>query len=224
VRTLFVTGSGTGVGKTFVSSRLLAALPPSLRLRCLKPVVSGYAAATAADSDPGRLLAAQAIPIAADAIAAISPWRFRAALSADMAAAREQRSIPFAELVAFCRAGPEIGLTLIEGVGGVMAPIDARHTVLDWIAALRSRVVLVVGSYLGSLSHALTAVAAIQSRGLQPLAVVVSQSADEPVPMAETAATLRRFVAPVPVLTLPRQHDADAAELAGLVLSAFGLD
>ena len=67
-------------------------------------------------------------------------------------------------------------MTLIEGIGGVMAPLDARHTVLDWIAALGAPALLVVGSYLGTLSHSLTAAAALRQRGVALLGVVVSES------------------------------------------------
>ena len=44
-------------------------------------------------------------------------------------------------------------MLLIEGIGGIMVPLDARHTVLDWMNALDLPLLLVAGSYLGSLSH-----------------------------------------------------------------------
>lgn len=221
--TVFVTGSGTGIGKTFVCCRLLAALPRSLAVRCVKPVVTGFDPADAAASDPGRLLAARHCAIDDETLDATSPWRFRAPLSADMAAAREHRAIPFDALVGFSREPAGVDLNLVEGIGGVMAPLDDRHTVLDWIAALEVPALVVVGSYLGALSHALTAVAALTSRGVTTLAVVVSQSADEPVPTAESAATLGRFVGGIPVFVLPRTENADAAGLAALLVEESGL-
>ena len=99
-------------------------------------------------------------------------------------------------------------MTLIEGIGGVMVPLDAEHTVLDWIAALEAPTLLVVGSYLGSLSHSLTAAAALRERGVPLAGIVVSESEAEPVPTAETAATLARFVEGVPVRLLPRAAPA----------------
>ena len=237
--TLFVTGSGTGVGKTFVCCRLLAALPRGLRVRAVKPVITGFpaedeapaeaesaarapAGAALAESDPGRILRAQGLPLDAGTIRATSPWRFREPLSADMAAARAGRAIDFAELLRFSRAPDGIDLNLVEGIGGVMAPLDGTRTVLDWIAALEASAVLVVGSYLGALSHSLTAHAALAARRVSTVAVVVSQSADEPAPTAETAASLRRFVGATPVLVLPRNEKASAAELAALVLQKIG--
>jgi dethiobiotin synthetase len=204
--TLFVTSSGTAIGKTFVTLRLIAELQASRRrVRALKPVASGFDAAHPADGDTGALLAAQRLEPTAANLDAVSPWRFAAPLSPDMAAARERRMVPFDALVAHCRAAGRSGdVTLIEGVGGVMVPLDGEHTVLDWIAAVGAPALLVVGSYLGTLSHSLTAAAALRARGVTIAGVVVSESETQPVPTAETAATLARFVAPVPVRVLPR--------------------
>ena len=107
-------------------------------------------------------------------------------------------------------------------IGAASAMFRGEHTVLDWIAALEAPTLLVVGSYLGALSHSLTAHAALAARGVRMLAVVISQSPEEPVPTAETAASLRRFVGPTPVLILPRDEKASAAELAALVLKEVG--
>lgn len=217
MKTLFVTGTGTDIGKTFVCCRLLEALPDSLAIRCIKPVVTGFDPDRPELSDTARLLAARGQPVDALNLDSTSPWRYRAALSADMAARREHRPLPFAELIEFCRppAGP--GLNLIEGIGGVMAPLDDRHTVLDWIAAIEARILLVAGSYLGNLSHTLTALAALASRSLSPVAIAISQSVDEPVPTAESAATLGNFCHKIPVVIVPRAENANAAGLAALL-------
>jgi dethiobiotin synthetase len=203
--TLFVTSSGTGIGKTCVTIALLAELEAAgRRARALKPVASGFDSSHPEDSDTGLLLAAQKLaPIPAN-LDAVSPWRFAAPLSPDMAAAREGRTIDFAALTAFCHAAAPGAITLIEGVGGVMVPLTSRHTVLDWIAAIEAPALVVVGSYLGSLSHSLTAVHALRTRGVPIAGIVVSQSLDEPVATAETVDTLGRFVGTVPIAVLPR--------------------
>ena len=208
--TLFITSSGTGIGKTFVTRRLIAELKAAGRhVRALKPVASGFDAAQPEDSDTGELLRALGLEPTAANLDAVSPWRFAAPLSPDMAAAREHRTIPFAALVAHCRAAGRSGdVTLIEGIGGVMVPLDGEHTVLDWIAALQVPALLVVGSYLGTLSHSLTAAAALHTRGVPIAGIVVSESEEQPVPAAETAATLARFTAPMPIQVLPRVGSA----------------
>ena len=219
--TLFVTASGTEIGKTFITTRLVTELRGAgYRVAALKPVLSGFDPTQPEDSDTGQLLAALGVAPSAAQLDAISPWRFAAPLSPDMAAAREQRTVPFDELVDFCTAWRDVDVTLIEGIGGVMVPLDRKHTVLDWIAAVGAPTLLVVGSYLGSLSHSLTAAGALQGRGCAIAGVIVNESATEPVPSDETAATLGRFLHGIPILRMPRLRpgDDDAAPSALLPL------
>jgi dethiobiotin synthetase len=221
--TLFVTSSGTDIGKTHVCCRLVESLRSRVGLRCIKPVVSGFDPQQIDASDTARLIRAQGLSPEPGSIDATSPWRFRAAVSADMAAARENRTIPFAELLAFCRAESGAELTLIEGIGGVMAPIDDANTVLDWIAALDTKTLLVVGSYLGSLSHSLTAIDVLTRRARRPIAIVVSQSEAEPVPTEETAACLARHCDEIPVTIMWRDDEQRTDEGFGVVERALGL-
>lgn len=203
----FVTGTGTDIGKTFVTAGIIRALRGQQReVAALKPVVSGFADADAAASDPGQMLAALGLPVTSTEIARIAPWRFRAPLSPDMAAAREGRSLDVTALLDFCRAEIEArrGVLLIEGVGGVMVPLDDRRTVLDWMAALRLPVLLVAGSYLGTISHSLTAIDALRRHDLAISAFIVSESIGSTVPLDDTIASLARFTGDIPVFGLPR--------------------
>ena len=207
MNTLFVTASGTGVGKTLV----IAALTHQLRragsdVRTIKPVISGFDATTQADSDTAVILASLGAAATPAAIDTVSPWRFTAPLSPDMAARREGRALDLAALVGFCRdaaAGPEDHL-LIEGVGGVMVPLNDGETVLDWMAALAAPAAIVTGSYLGTVSHTLTSVAAVRARRIAITGIVISESEESPVAPAETQATIRRFAPDIPVVVLPR--------------------
>lgn len=206
---VFVTATGTDVGKTFVTARLVAELRAARRsVLALKPVASGFDPKNVAATDTGALLDALGLAATPANLDSVSPWRFVAPLSPDMAAAREQRMIPFDELLEFCRTPRPSDVTLIEGIGGVMVPLDDTHTVLDWIVELGAPVLLVAGSYLGTLSHTLTAVAALRARGAEPVAIVVSESENQPVTLEETTRTIRRFVGPVAVAALPRRSGA----------------
>ena len=189
----FITATGTEIGKTHVTCELLRRLrsqgEPTL---ALKPVVTGFDPASPAGSDPVRLLEAQGLEPTPDAIAAISPWRFAAPLSPDWAASLEQRSIDYAELLAFCRGHLRNAASVfIEGIGGVMVPLDETHTVLDLMAELGLPVVLVTGTYLGTLSHTLSALAVLRSRGLRCLVAVNDSPGDTPDP-DRTAETIAR--------------------------------
>lgn len=215
----FVTSTGTDIGKTFVTAGLIGRLREAgAAVDALKPVVSGYDSSVVETSDPAVLLKALGRPVSADQIAAIAPWRFRAPLSPDLAAAREGRSIDFDALINFSRAAVArtSGVLFIEGVGGIMVPIDARRTVLDWMAALGLPLIFVVGGYLGTISHTLTALDVLAQRKLTVAAIVVSESERNPVELDETVASIARFANESAVIGLPRlpggltQHPAFA--------------
>jgi len=221
----FVTSTGTDIGKTFVTAGLIRQLRQDGRVAAaLKPLVSGYDSSVVETSDPAVLLRAMGRPVTADEIAAIAPFRFRAPLSPDIAAAREGRTIGFDALLSFSRdavAGHE-GTLFIEGVGGIMVPIDAQRTVLDWMAALGIPLLLVVGGYLGTISHTLTALDVLAQRNLLLAAIVVSESERNPVELEDTVASIARFANGVDVIGLPRlpggitQHPAFARIAAHL--------
>ena len=198
---LFITATGTDIGKTYVAVALACALRATGKaVRALKPVASGMPAlsdAAFSESDTGRLLAAQGLERTAKNVDACSPWRFSAPLSPDMAATREGRTLALADVIAWTQAAiahaPPDTLVLIEGVGGIMSPAASDGTNLDWLAGLGCASVLVTGSYLGTLSHTLTALAAMQARGLAPRAVIVNESEGSGVSLEDTLASLRRF-------------------------------
>jgi dethiobiotin synthetase len=214
----FITGTGTDIGKTWLCCALLRHWrQQGLRPRACKPVLSGYDPATAADSDAGQLLAALGGDLRD--IETIAPWRFAAPLSPDMAAAREGRRIDFDALVTHtrCVARADFSPLLVEGVGGVMVPLDDTHTVRDWIAASGLPAVLVAGSYLGSLSHTLTALEALAKVGAGVTAVVVNESPQSSVELAETVVVLARHAA-VPVVSIARSDPASGvARLAAIL-------
>jgi dethiobiotin synthetase len=83
-------------------------------------------------------------------------------------------------------------------------PLDERHTVLDWMSVLRIPIVLVAGSYVGTVSHSLTALEVLARRNLDVAAVVVSESGGSAASLADTVATVQHFVGAIDVVALPR--------------------
>jgi len=211
----FITATGTDIGKTYVTAGLLRHLRAQ-GASAIKPVASGFTAESAAVSDPVQLLEAMGEAVTAEALARMSPWRFAEALSPDMAAAREGRAIDFEALVEFCgaRVSGAQGPFFVEGVGGMMVPLDVRHTVRDWMAALGLPIVLVTGSYLGTISHTLTALDVLARTRLKVAALIVNETAGSAVSLEETITTLGRFAGAIPIVALHR--GADAAEFAAL--------
>ena len=207
MKKLFITATGTEIGKTVVTTTLAwQARKKGKLVRVLKPVISGYDKKTCNQSDTAQILQCLEIEQTHAAIESISPWRFKAPLSPDMAAAREGMRLDFESIVEFCReaeAGSD-DLLLIEGVGGLMVPLTDSKTVLDWIQALKYPVIMVAGSYLGTISHTLTTVETAQKFGLNVASIVISESEDSPVPIHETVNSIKRFLTNIPILELPR--------------------
>ena len=199
-RAVFIAGAGTEIGKTYVTAALTRRLREAGRpVRTLKPLASGVPAladSNFAASDTARLLAAQGLAVTPGTVAACSPWRFSAPLSPDLAAAREGRALALADLVGWCRdairATPPGSTLLIEGVGGLMSPVTPEATGLDWLKALDLPALLVSGSYLGAISHALTAIETLRAHGVPLLAAVVCESPDAPTPPDFVAGAIAR--------------------------------
>ncbi|WP_417492235.1 dethiobiotin synthase [Maricaulis sp.] len=189
-RPIFFTGTGTDIGKTHVLCALLEARRAAgSGARVLKPVASGFDADALSATDTIRLLRANGQALSAEAVNAMTPWRFKAPVSPDMAARLENRDLRLGAVVNWCldhldRAGP----TLIEGAGGVMSPIAADGLNLDLIRELDARPVMIAGNYLGTISHTLTALRALDGR----CTVIVNEMTPGPVSAAETAQTITR--------------------------------
>jgi len=207
VTAIFITATGTDVGKTFVVAALIRHFRQMGRaVEAIKPVVSGYDVAQAGASDPGILIAALGLPFSPETIERISPWRFRAALAPDLAAKREGRNIDVDAVVAYCRdaIARRRDILLIEGVGGIMVPLDDRRTILDVMMSLRLPLILVTGSYQGTISHTLTALDSLFRRDMKLLATIVSETPGSPLSLEDVVATIGRFTDPV--IGLPRRR------------------
>lgn len=217
-RGVFIAGAGTEIGKTYVTAALTRRLRrEGRRVLALKPLASGVPPLFDTDfavSDTALLLEAQGLAVTEAAVEACSPWRFAAPLAPDLAAAKEGRALALSELIAWCEARlanarPE-DLVLIEGVGGLMSPVTPEATGLDWLKARSLPTLLVSGSYLGAISHALTAVETLRYHRVPLLGIAVSESADAPVPVGTVAAAVARHSG-APTACLGRDEDCPEA-------------
>jgi dethiobiotin synthetase len=209
VTAIFITATGPDVGKTLVAASLIRHLRLGGRtVDAIMPVVSGYDPAQAAASAPGTLIAALGLPFSPESIEHVSPWRFRAALSPDIAAKLEGRSINVDAVVNYCQTMVQKrrDILLIEGVGGIMVPLDEHRTILDVMMALRLPLILVTGTYQGAISHTLTALDSLFRRDMRLLATIVSETLGSKVPLDDVVTSIRRFTEPV--VGLPRQAQA----------------
>ncbi|MGE3624543.1 MAG: dethiobiotin synthase [Bdellovibrionales bacterium] len=217
---IFITSTGTGIGKTFITTALLhQAKALGRSVVAYKPVMSGFDVEQRELSDTGRILKSLGKPLDDAHIDHVSPWRFTAPLAPSMAARMENRPIDFDALVAHgltAMQGPE-NLMLIEGVGGVMAPLGQHHTVIDWIEALAIDTMLVVGSYLGTLSHTLTALEVLMQRGIPVFAIAVNETENASVGLQVTMDELANWTR-LPLIGIKRHAtENDLRELRPLI-------
>ncbi|AIO66978.1 dethiobiotin synthase [Burkholderia oklahomensis] len=164
---LFVTGTDTEIGKTFVSAALLHGFARAgLRAAALKPIAAGAYERDGVwrNEDADQLDAAANVALSA---AIRTPFLLKAPAAPHIVAAREGVTLDIDTIVAAHRQACEAAdVVVVEGVGGFRVPLtDARDTA-DLAVALGLPVVLVVGVRLGCISHALLTADAIASRGL----------------------------------------------------------
>ena len=199
LRSLFVTGTDTGVGKTLVSAALLHALAArGRRVVGMKPVAAGLVrrgeAWVSEDVLALRAASTVAVPPELD-----NPVALPDALSPHLAAARAGRHITVAELLASQRALQGwADVVLVEGAGGWRVPLNDRETLADLAATMAAPVVLVVGLRLGCLNHALLTAEAIRADGLHLAGWVANRITPDMACVDENIATLRqRLAAPL---------------------------
>ncbi len=152
---VFVTGTDTGIGKTFVSASLLAALNASgVRAVGMKPVASGC------EPTPQGLRNADALALIEQSAGEIdytrvNPYAFAEPIAPHIAAADAGIAIDLAVIETAFDALASAQCVVVEGVGGWMAPLGPQLMQRDLVQRLRLPVILVVGVRLGCLNHAL---------------------------------------------------------------------
>lgn len=175
-RGLFVTGTNTGVGKTYVTCQIIRQLvSEGVRVGAYKPVCSG------AEPLPVGGFAWEDISRLSQALGGrysdeqICPQRFLAPLAPSLAAAREDRSVSWEGLWKGLVAWAAFADCLIvEGAGGFLCPLTDDTDFGDFATQLGWPVLLVAGRGLGTISHTLLTLEAIRTRGLSVAGVVLN--------------------------------------------------
>lgn len=214
---LLVTGTDTGVGKTLVTATVAVALRArGLGVDVAKPVETGCATIDG-DLYPEDAATLASAAESAEPIATVCPYRFPDPLAPMLAAARAGATIDVAALVRGLAArAARVELLLMEGAGGLLVPLTAHATWADLTQALDAPVLLVVGSRLGAVNHALLTLEALARRKLRTVGYVVSRIGPDDDPAVATNAALLRELTTAPCLgEIPRLPDA-AAVLADL--------
>jgi len=167
MRGVFVTGTGTGVGKTVVCGLLAGFLRArGMRVTTQKWVETGVTGGPS-DIDVHRRLMGDPGPAPEPPLADRCPYRFSLPASPHLAAAREGRRVDPAVIeAAYRRLAETHDVVLVEGAGGFLVPLSEELLTGDLVARIGLPVLVVAGNRLGCVNDALLTVEAVRRRGI----------------------------------------------------------
>jgi dethiobiotin synthetase len=211
VRGVFVTGTGTEVGKTVVAAVIArTAAAAGERVAVFKPAVSGLDWTGEHDHrEPDHHLLRRASG-SSQSDDEIAPYRYGPPVSPHLAAEMAGERIDPARLIAAARTAAEgAELLVCEGVGGFLVPLSVGYLVRDFARELALPVVVAAVPSLGTINHTLLTVESVRAAGLRVAAVVLTPWPDRPSAVEESnRETIARLAgletAPLPRLDLDR--------------------
>ena len=211
----FITGTDTEIGKTHATCALLAhAVTAGRRAVALKPVAAGVDAEGRND-DVQRLMYASNVTLAQNII---NPWLLDEPVSPHIAARHAGLEITLPPILrCYQTACEQAEFILVEGVGGLYAPLSDTLSQPDLIRALDIPVILVVGLRLGCLNHALLTVAALAQEGCHLAGWIGNQVDPAFEAQADNIATLRQRIAAPCLGILPYDSQASLNTLASSI-------
>jgi dethiobiotin synthetase len=186
-KAIFITGTDTGVGKTFFACRLAALLRDlGYRVGVMKPAESGCA------EHDGKLLPEDAIRLkeasdSQDPLDKICPYQLREPLAPSIAAERQGIAINVDRLMdIYDEISSSHDVTLIEGAGGLMVPLLPSYTYADFARVLKLPAIVVAANRLGMINHLLLTLEHARCKGVSVLGYVLNRLESEASLAAET--------------------------------------
>lgn len=214
---LFVAGTDTGVGKTRIAAACVAHIAARGRkVVGMKPVASGCPVSGAElCDDVQQLMATTNVEVPQDWI---NPYRFVPPVAPHLAAEMAGQTISLEHIqTCYNQLRARADVVVVEGVGGLLVPLNDAEDTADLAVRLNLPVLLVVGLRLGCINHALLTVAAVQQRGLR-LYGWIANALEPAMPLQDEVigALAQRIDAPL-LAILPYAPSASADELAQLI-------
>jgi dethiobiotin synthetase len=167
----FITGTDTGVGKTYITKLLVESL------RAEGKYAVGFKPLSCGDREDATILAAASGNLSLDEV---NPLHFSSAVAPHVAALLENKTINPAEILAsYQTISEKYDPIIVEGAGGWEVPITENYFVSDLAKDLNLPVILVAANRLGALNHILLTLAAIQAKGLKCAGIILNQLEDE---------------------------------------------
>ena len=225
LRGVFVTGTDTDVGKTYIGAGVIRCLRAcGVTVIPRKPVESGCAD-TGGELIPTDSIALHTAAGYSGALDEVCPYRFAPPLSPARAARLEGHDLTIFDLEQVCRHGvSEHDFLWVEGAGGFYSPLAGDGLNADLAARLGLPVLLVAADRLGCINHVLLTVEAIHTRGLNLLAIILNQIDADIDPKMNNVADLRQQLKSLIVALSYREMDRAAeSRLTPLVNLLVGL-
>ncbi len=179
MKSFFVVGTDTGVGKTLIAAGLARMLVNrGLHVGAVKPVASGCAKASpdrsgGLVSEDGKLLQ-KAAKLPDSVYPEIVPVHYKQPLAPYVAAWKE-RAVPLDKIEkAYQTAKKKYDCLIVEGIGGVLVPITRDFPAIDWLVKWKLPALVVARAGLGTLNHTLLTVEALQKRKIKVFGVIVN--------------------------------------------------
>jgi dethiobiotin synthetase len=176
----FITGSDTGVGKTYIACELIRQLDNlDVKLETRKPVESGCSIGESGELIPADALELQAANNNLETIDRISPYRFKAALAPPRAAALEGCHLKMTDLVNACSLDNSQCRLIVEGAGGFYSPLADNGLNADLASLLQLALIIVINDRIGAVNQALMTIQSIESRHLAIAAIIMNQVSED---------------------------------------------
>ena len=209
-RIVLVTGTDTGVGKTIVAAWLAGLTAPSQRVALVKAVQTG--ADPSVDGDEAFYRAA----LAGHPVTMTTLATFPEPMAPSIAARRAGKSVRARDLVRSCvEIAQDHDLTIVEGSGGLMVPIDEDTNFADFAGALGATLVLVIRPGLGTLNHTTLTLEAAATRDISVEMLVCNGLAAKPRALEiENLRFFRTQYPEIPLISLRRLRRANLHRLS----------
>ena len=198
---IFITGTDTGVGKTFVAATLAAYLRDAgYRVGVMKPAETGC------EERDGKLIPADAMRLkdasgCAEPIERICPYRLPERLAPSIAAERAGVKIDVDHLLAvYAEISATHDVTLVEGAGGLMVPLLPSYTYADFARVFKLPLLVVAANRLGVINHLLLTLEHASCQGLSVLGYVLNRNSNETSLAADTNREVLSNLSGVPCL------------------------
>lgn len=218
----FITGTDTGVGKTWATLALMRALQDKGKAVVgMKPVASGCQKTSAGlrNNDAVRIIK-QSSSLDGQTLnyETVNPYAFEQAIAPHIAAEKVSEQISIKKIdCAFNLLKRGADHVIVEGVGGWRVPLGRNTMLVDMVKCLDLPVILVIGLRLGCINHALLSAEAIKADGLDLVGCVVNRTSNKDIGGSEIISTITDVISAPLLADIPFLEHQDVGVISRLI-------